>query len=97
MLKEHTDIVLTGHIPLEALFDASSNSPLRKTNNPGKGLIPGDVGTIVHVYPGGEAFIVEFLEQDGYTAAIADVLASQARPATDEDLANHRFRKKSPV
>ena len=51
----------------------------------------------MHVYPGGETFIVEFLEEDGYTAAIADVSASQMRPAASEDLANDRFRKKSPV
>ena len=63
----------------------------------GEQLRAGDVGTIIHIYPGGEAFIVEFFEEDGYTAAIAEVSASQVRPATSEDLATHRFRKKSPV
>ena len=97
MLKEQTEIVLTVHIPLEALFDVSTGSPLHETNSPETGLIPGDVGSIVHVYARREAFMVEFLEEDGQTVALAGVLASQARPATDEDLANHRFRNKSPV
>ena len=97
MFKEFDVIALTGQIPLEGLFDVSSGSPLHETNNPERGLIPGDVGTIVHVYPGGDAFMVEFLEDDGHTVAIADVLPSQARLATKEDLANYRFWKRSPV
>ena len=44
-------------------------------------LKAGDVGTIVHVYPGGEAFEVEFLALDGDTAALATVLPSQVRVA----------------
>ena len=44
-----------------------------------EGLIAGDVGTIVHVHPKGEAFVVEFMTLDRNTAAIATVLPSQAR------------------
>ena len=44
-----------------------------------EGLVAGDVGTIVHVHPRGEAFVVEFMMLDGNTAAIATVLPSQAR------------------
>ena len=43
-----------------------------------EGLVAGDVGTIVHVHPRGEAFVVEFMTLDGNTAAIATVLSSQA-------------------
>ena len=44
-----------------------------------EGLIAGDVGTIVHVHPRREAFVVEFMTLDGNTTAIATVLPSQAR------------------
>ena len=44
-----------------------------------EGLVAGDVGTIVHVHPRGEAFVVEFMTLDGNMAAIATVLPSQAR------------------
>ncbi|MCE2447760.1 MAG: DUF4926 domain-containing protein [Candidatus Latescibacteria bacterium] len=44
-----------------------------------EGLVAGDVGTIVHVHPREEAFVVEFMALDGNTAAIATVLPSQAR------------------
>ena len=97
MYKEHTAIVLTVPIPLERICDVPPGSPLLDADSAHEGLIAGDVGIIVHIYPGGDAFIVEFLEEDGYTAAIADVSASQVRPATSEDLANDRFRKKAPV
>ena len=38
----------------------------------------GDVGTIVHIHRGGEAFEVEFLALDGNTAAVATVPASSS-------------------
>ena len=37
-------------------------------------LKAGDVGTIVHIYPNGEAFEVEFLALNGHTAALATAL-----------------------
>lgn len=54
------------------------------------GLKAGDVGTIVHVYPKGEAFEVEFLTLDGNTAALASVLPSQARLVTRTDITHAR-------
>ena len=54
------------------------------------GLKAGDVGTIVHMYPNGEAFEVEFLTLDGNTAALASVLPSQARPVTHTDITHAR-------
>ena len=55
-----------------------------------EGLKAGDAGTIVHMYPGGDAFIVEFMTLDGNTIAVIDVLASQARPVTDRDVTHAR-------
>ena len=51
-----------------------------------KGLKSGAGGTIVHIYPGGEVFVVEFISPDGYTADIVDVPASQVLPATIQDV-----------
>ncbi len=53
-------------------------------------LKAGDVGTIVHVHRGGEAFEVEFLALDGNTAVLATVRSSQARPVTGADLTHAR-------
>ena len=60
------------------------------TDIPQEGLKAGDVGTIVHIYPQGEAFDVEFLTLDGDTAAIATVLPSRARPVTNKDITHAR-------
>ena len=53
------------------------------------GLKSGDGGTIVHIYPGGEVFVVEFISSDGYTADIVDVPASQIRPMASSEIARH--------
>ncbi len=50
----------------------------------------GDVGTIVHVHPGREAYVVEFTTLDGGTVAVATVPANQARPVTSEDITHAR-------
>lgn len=55
-----------------------------------EGLKAGDAGTIVHMYPGGDAFIVEFLTLDGDTVALVDMLPSQARPVTSRDITHAR-------
>jgi hypothetical protein len=54
------------------------------------GLKAGDVGTIVHIHRGGEAFEVEFFTLDGQTVAIATVLASQVRTVSDKDMTHAR-------
>ena len=56
-----------------------------------EGLKAGDAGTIVHMYPGGDAFIVEFLTLDGDTVALVDLLPSQARPVTSRDFTHARI------
>ena len=74
MYKEHEQVVLTAEV----------------TADEGEALEPGDVGAIIHVHPGGEAFVVEFISLDGETVAIATVQASQARPITSADLTHAR-------
>ena len=53
-------------------------------------LKAGDVGTIVHVHPGREAYVVEFTTLDGSTVAVATVPAKRIRPVTSEDIARSR-------
>lgn len=54
------------------------------------GLEPGDVGTVVHVYPDRKAYEVEFTTLDGHTAAVATVEASQVRPVTSREITHAR-------
>ena len=49
-----------------------------------------DVGTVVHVYPDGKAFEVEFTTLDGHTAAVATVEASQVRRVTGSEITHAR-------
>jgi hypothetical protein len=57
---------------------------------PGEGLEGGDVGTVVHVYPDGKAFEVEFTTLDGNTAAVATVEAAAVRPVTANEITHSR-------
>ncbi len=75
MLKELDRVVLTADVTADI---------------DGGDLKAGDVGTIVHMIDPEEAFIVEFLTLDIYTAAVATVLASQARPVTGHDVSHSR-------
>lgn len=59
----------------------------------GEQLRPGDVGVVVHVHPGGEAYVVEFMAPDGDTTAIATVLPSQARLVISANLTYARTSK----
>ena len=87
MFKELDVITLTSPISRDCIWDIPPGSPLTMS---GEGLRRGDIGTIVCMQGDGEAFDVEFLELGGRTVAIATVLASQARPATKEDIASGR-------
>lgn len=60
------------------------------TDIPEDGLRKSDVGTIVHAFPEGRAFIVEFLKLDGSTAAVTEVLPSQIRAVTASDITHTR-------
>lgn len=57
---------------------------------PANGLKVGDVGTVVHVHRGGEAFEIEFMTLDGDTVAIATVPVSQVRAVNKRDLTHAR-------
>jgi hypothetical protein len=57
---------------------------------PSAHLESGDVGTVVHVYNGGEALEVEFTTLDGHTAAVVTVAASHVRPVTRREITHAR-------
>ena len=75
MFKEHENIILTDTV----LGDQNIE------------LKAGDVGAIIHIHPGGEALVVEFMTLDGETVEIATVLTSQARPVTGADITHARI------
>jgi hypothetical protein len=55
-----------------------------------EGLEAGDVGTVVHVYPGGLAYEVEFITLAGKTAAVVTLEASQVRPVGHREITHAR-------
>jgi hypothetical protein len=57
---------------------------------PSSGLIAGDVGVVVHVYPGGGAYEVEFLRYDGTTMGVETLTADSVRPAGTRDVPHAR-------
>ncbi len=74
MFKQHEQIVLTD--------DAWGDE--------GQKLRVGDVGCVIHVHSGRQAYVVEFLTLNGETSVIATVLPSQARCVTSADLTHAR-------
>ncbi len=54
------------------------------------GLQAGDVGTIVHIYPDGKAFEVEFVALDGSTVAVVQVGSRQIRPVGRGEITHAR-------
>jgi hypothetical protein len=55
-----------------------------------EGLVAGDVGTVVHVYPDGKAYEVEFTTLAGHTVAVATVEATSVRPVTGREITHAR-------
>jgi hypothetical protein len=55
---------------------------------PADGLEAGDVGTVVHIHGGGEAYEVEFMTLAGNTLAVATVSAGQCRPVSKRDVSH---------
>lgn len=53
-------------------------------------LAVGDVGTVVHVYRGGEAFEVEFVSLDGETVAVVTLERTQVRPVQRREITHAR-------
>jgi hypothetical protein len=61
-----------------------------KTDVPGEGLAPGDVGTVVHIYPDAQAYEVEFVTLEGKTAAVVTLEANQVRPVAPREITHAR-------
>lgn len=59
---------------------------------PAVGLEAGDVGVVVHVYPNGEAYEVEFMTLDGGTLTIQTLESIQIREAGNLDIPHVRER-----
>ena len=57
---------------------------------PADGLEAGDVGTVVHIHRGGEAYELEFMTLAGDTLAVATVLGGQCRPVSKRDVSHVR-------
>jgi hypothetical protein len=55
-----------------------------------EGLEAGDVGTVVHIHRGGEAYEVEFMTLAGTTLAVATVMSDQLRPVGKRDVSHVR-------
>jgi hypothetical protein len=50
----------------------------------------GDIGAVVHIYPGREAYEVEFVTLTGQTAAVVTVPAEQVRPVASTEIPHAR-------
>lgn len=57
---------------------------------PAESLEAGDVGTVVHVYPDGLAYEVEFVALDGHTAVVATLEATQVRAVNRREITHAR-------
>ncbi len=55
-----------------------------------EGLVVRDVGTVVHVYPDGQAYEVEFTSLAGTTVAVATVEARGVRSVTGHEITHAR-------
>lgn len=53
---------------------------------PEQGVHRGDVGTIVHIYPGGAAYEVEFERIEGKSVPLATLEPGDVRPATSREI-----------
>jgi len=53
---------------------------------PDHSLVAGDVGTVVHVYPNGEAYEIEFMTGLGKTIAVLTLRPGDVRPIAAEIL-----------
>ncbi|MGI8672517.1 MAG: DUF4926 domain-containing protein [Luteitalea sp.] len=57
---------------------------------PAEGLVVGDVGMVVYVYPDGKAYEVEFTTLAGTTVAVVTVESTAVRPVTEHEIAHAR-------
>lgn len=54
------------------------------------GLVAGDVGAVVHRYPNGAAFEVEFVTAAGETVAVVTLTPSDVRPLLGREILHVR-------
>lgn len=54
------------------------------------GLEAGDVGTVIHLYPDGKAYEVEFTTLEGKTAAVVTVEAMHVREVSKREITHAR-------
>ncbi|MDX2076677.1 MAG: DUF4926 domain-containing protein [bacterium] len=55
-------------------------------------LKAGDIGVIVHIYPDGHAYEIEFFTVDGHTVDVVTVEANQVRAVSPHDVLHARER-----
>ena len=60
------------------------------TDLPEHGLQAGDVGTIVHIYGGEQAYEVEFVALTGKTVAVVTVRSDQTRTVKEDEITHAR-------
>ena len=58
---------------------------------PRLGLAEGDIGSVVFVHRGGEAYQVEFVALDGSTLDVVLLRSNQVRPAVPREVAHARL------
>jgi hypothetical protein len=57
---------------------------------PEHGLRRGDLGAVVHVYRGGNAFEIEFVTAEGRTVAVLTLEAADVRPMSNKEILHAR-------
>ena len=57
---------------------------------PANGLKAGDLGAVVHVYPDGRTYEIEFVSLDGETLALLTLTAGDIRPVAKREIAHAR-------
>lgn len=71
------------------MIEGHSNVQLSR-DLPDEGLREGDVGVVVHVHKGGEAYEVEFVTFTGETVAICTLDAASVEPLDDRAIPHVR-------
>ena len=57
---------------------------------PERGLEAGDIGAVIHIYPGSAAYEVEFITLGGSTAAVVTIAAGHVRAVTKTEIPHAR-------
>jgi len=57
---------------------------------PGKPLVKGDIGTVIHIFPNAAAYLVEFNTLDGEEVAIIELAPSHVRSVQPNEIRHVR-------